>query len=476
MREQLRCCKNILRDHQWLLQSHVTDALSRKQIEQIPQAWIQTLDNLSEHKLLQLANEEFELPDHWDPSLLLLLNEARRLTKTRKHATCPSISLTQHEALGMNAKKQHEVSRLVPIVADLIAKTGARNVVDLGSGQGYLSFLLAARLGVHVIAIDNKQHNTDGALWRAQKLCQRRKSTATNQDPRLLFHPVTKEIDSSMTWPDFHAILAPHLTHPDDGIILIGLHTCGDLAAFVLRLFADSRANQLKGLVNLGCCYNMIQEAVDTSQQEDLQQMLQLTGQNLDNQSLDQTLHLCISETDKNRYGFPLSVQGKGEPCLLGRTNRMLACQAIDWANHNMTDMLNKLFYRAMFQVLLQEYFPDLSDTYAVGKMDANEALSFMDYAKAALSRMNRPDTVTSDQIQEIESRLSRHRRACLILWSLRNLLAPIVEHFLLLDRVVFLLESGCNADLVTVFDHSISPRNLAIVAVKSQDCQSFIN
>lgn len=39
----------------------------------------------------------------------------------------------------------------------------------------------------------------------------------------------------------------------DEKHILVGLHTCGDLASSILRIFASCR--QLVGLVLVGCCY-----------------------------------------------------------------------------------------------------------------------------------------------------------------------------------------------------------------------------
>ena len=39
----------------------------------------------------------------------------------------------------------------------------------------------------------------------------------------------------------------------DDRFILVGLHTCGDLAPTILRVYVESR--QVVGLLSVGCCY-----------------------------------------------------------------------------------------------------------------------------------------------------------------------------------------------------------------------------
>ena len=48
--------------------------------------------------------------------------------------------------------------------------------------------------------------------------------------------------------------------------MLIGLHTCGDLASTALRLFANTDA--LRGVCVVGCCYNHISEHSSPSQRE----------------------------------------------------------------------------------------------------------------------------------------------------------------------------------------------------------------
>jgi len=55
--------------------------------------------------------------------------------------------------------------------------------------------------------------------------------------------------------------------------------------------------------------------------------------------------------------------------------------------------------------------------------------------------------------------------------YALRAVLAPVIESYILLDRLLFLKEQGevmggsIAAELVPLFDPSISPRNMAIVA-----------
>lgn len=42
-------------------------------------------------------------------------------------------------------------------------------------------------------------------------------------------------------------------------VLLVGLHTCGNLAASCLELFVANR-NRIKSIVNIGCCYHLLDE------------------------------------------------------------------------------------------------------------------------------------------------------------------------------------------------------------------------
>lgn len=53
--------------------------------------------------------------------------------------------------------------------------------------------------------------------------------------------------------------------------------------------------------------------------------------------------------------------------------------------------------------------------------------------------------------------------------WSLRAALGPLIETFILLDRLLLLQEQGDSIEalMLSVFDPAVSPRNVAIIAKK---------
>ena len=55
------------------------------------------------------------------------------------------------------------------------------------------------------------------------------------------------------------------------------------------------------------------------------------------------------------------------------------------------------------------------------------------------------------------------------VYWSLRAAFGPLLETFILLDRLLFLQEQAghLEAVMLPIFDPALSPRNVAIIAKK---------
>jgi hypothetical protein len=78
--------------------------------------------------------------------------------------------MARHVTMGMKVKKVHEVENFARYVDKLtsdIAASGKKDIthlVDFGSGQNYLGRALAAEpYSKHIIAVESKQHNIEGA-------------------------------------------------------------------------------------------------------------------------------------------------------------------------------------------------------------------------------------------------------------------------------------------------------------------------
>ena len=76
----------------------------------------------------------------------------------------------------MGEKKMHEVMVMSDAVSRMAATLDLGNVVDLGSGKGYLSGMLASmppcggRERLRILAVDSQAGNTEGAKKRSKNL------------------------------------------------------------------------------------------------------------------------------------------------------------------------------------------------------------------------------------------------------------------------------------------------------------------
>lgn len=70
----------------------------------------------------------------------------------------------------MNAKKSHEVELMAEAVAVLARKANVEQVIDVGSGKGYLGSYLSLRHGLNVIGLDSNSSNTWSAVRRGTKV------------------------------------------------------------------------------------------------------------------------------------------------------------------------------------------------------------------------------------------------------------------------------------------------------------------
>lgn len=242
-----------------------------------------------------------ETPESIPAELRLLIDTVRNLQLSRESACVPvPASHSPHVAsktrgrspssFGMSPKKEHEVTRMATFIHNILnrdpRRRNAQHVVDVGSGQGYLSRALQER-GLHVLALDNNANQTSGANnWKIKDALRRAHEQRRNNTQDI-------KTGSSQTTPSSHS--NGSLTHrtvhikpttleaaiedwllanvPDTftssrdpiPIMFVALHACGSLTVDVLRTFLSRHSKAESGrwwephsLVVVGCCYNLI--------------------------------------------------------------------------------------------------------------------------------------------------------------------------------------------------------------------------
>ncbi|XP_074554444.1 putative methyltransferase-like protein 25 [Halichoeres trimaculatus] len=434
----------------------------------------------------------------------------------------------------MNLKKSHEVQSMSEVVACLAQHCGVKQVIDVGSGKGYLSSFLSLQYGLQVYGIDSSNTNTHGAKERNRKLkkysrvYQQHSKAARAQ--RVSDLPQEDEVENDGAtavaeekeevlsgFPDTSLVVNRHsqlnpetddlflsaltfdvvdtpasrvpssqlsaeererrkrenlekkaknrkdctstVFHPLtsyvtaetelrelidelENAVMVGLHTCGDLAPSTLRMFVAK--DELTAVCSVGCCYHLLSEEFDPAREE--------------------MVHgVC---------GFPLSQYLRQQYWFCGRNARMSACLALERVAVGQGIQMESLFYRAVLHVILRDHYSSFKSEKRVGNV-YSKAKSFVEYVRKALCRLELDDSKLSDgDIQEYHDTYSPRIDEMHAFNMLKVTLAPCIEGLILLDRLCYLKEQKdlSFSALVQLFDPLLSPRCYAVIGLKRND------
>ncbi|KAJ1969281.1 hypothetical protein IWQ62_000719 [Dispira parvispora] len=466
--------RNFISQWSWLADMHIVDFFVEEHWNQLPgpwrasfrDGWSDASDTTAVEQLVDLA-----VSNQLWPTATTELHEfvarCHALSLERRAKTDPTSStpvvvpaLDDRITLGMNPKKAVEVQHLAYIIASLNKSQGIKLVADIGAGQGYLSRTLAYQYGQTTIAMDSDQLQTCGAE-RQRQLTERMvhhrgdhlsgspasPMVSWTGQPVYLDH-LTCLIDTDHL-PDVHRQLSRtyhQLVHspldaqvPDTYLppwTICGLHACGQLSNVMLQWFVRSSA---RCLVNVGCCYNML--------------------------GFTQGLMSDVSTR------FPISEYLSKKSARLSVNALKLACQSpARWANDTQTSIGNfeRNFYRALIHyMMVDQGLVKRDDPFPVlGRLPKSAFRDFQTYCQRAFQRLGM-SPLDSDLVQEYYDRFRPRAIQMAIVWTLKALLSPCIESFIVLDRCLYLVEQGCHVSLVPLVDVTISPRNLTIVATK---------
>ncbi|WP_163786446.1 methyltransferase [Myxococcus vastator] len=338
------------------------------------------------------------------PALSALLGALQELTALPWHPG--HHALTVAETQGLSAKKTHELERVLALLAP--RTHSIQEAVDIGGGMGHLARLCARTFGWTFHSIDRDAALQDkGRRWLTK--------TRPAGGDTLCFIQASVEdgpqpqLDSLFSGRDRASI---------------GLHTCGPLALTHLR------KSQGAGLVlNIGCCYDKLEIPRD----------------------------------------YPVSRVGSAHP--LPFTPHALALTTR--GRHHKTEeafarMKQVYAWRFAFDLLSRRHFPERGFVRAGDAPRALYAGRFAIYARDRLARLGLDPGMTDAALNAFEVSVRAETRDLLLCHLLRDRFARALEVVLLLDRALLLEESGFHVELLQIFDPSLSPRNLALIASRS--------
>ncbi|KAF6135177.1 hypothetical protein GIB67_035248 [Kingdonia uniflora] len=555
-----------------LLDARLVDFFKDKLWETVDKQWIDCLSEEPVENLLKIPSGVVQ--DYWPDSLKEFVLTLRSLVLPREQGDLRMMfpefqvpSLSSVLVQGMDRKKKHEVELLASVVNSIARNVGAQTTIDVGAGQGYLAQVLSFHYQLPVIAIDASSHHGKVTGDRAERIkkhyaAQVRKQSSTGGRPfnipkivtcHVLSSEMLKALSHTLSQQDkfeqsnatevcaykplFEGLESEVEKHPltcknlivESSLLLAGLHACGDLSVTMLRTFLECK--EVKALVSIGCCYNLLSEEG--------------------------------FEDSHSQCGFPISDGLKLAGFSLGKVACDLACQSAErWRSLTKSAAQENFHlhaFRAAFQMFLCRTYPEVFNTQpsigrqgkALRRRQLRKAIQIQHHteettdstlattceyyktericlATASLETgevQNSNDNVvlrdglpcssiargapsfqthsifsskweasqSSEKISLFEkfceSGLQRldlepsHETDCLgswmeaepftklvgPYWSLRAALGPLVETLLLLDRLLFLQEQGSSVEafILPLFDPILSPRNVAIIAWK---------
>ena len=459
------------------------------------------------------------------------------------------MKLAKHVAVGMKSKKIHEVEHFVKYIDELTShitsstKHEISHIVDFGSGQNYLGRALASPpYCKDVVAIESKQHNIGGAKTMDifAKLAEKEKIMRNKKEYRLAKENPPNETRSSTASPrasnsanakDHNRTTAPKATGlqsgemhgslqyleimirdgdlsvivpqinirnvlgegtPDPQLVVISLHSCGNLLHHGLRSLVLNPS--VKAVAMVGCCYNLVTERLGPP-------TYKLPSLRHSNERLYSTSNRCDPD------GFPMSERlvgykhQHGEGIRMNITARMMAVQAPqNWTPKESEDFFTRHFFRALLQRILVDKgllgkpAADASSEHAgsprgwsgpgqaviIGSLRKHCYNSFIAYVCGAFAKLGDDpihakaitklkNELTGEEIAEYEDTYKDKKKELSIVWSLMAFSAGVVESTIIVDRWLYLRErkevKECWVE--AVFDYEKSPRNLVVVGIK---------
>lgn len=128
-------------------------------------------------------------------------------------------------------------------------------------------------------------------------------------------------------------------------------------------------------------------------------------------------------------------------------------------------DSLKVHCYRAILESLIARHEPSMRHK-PLRRVRIDEKTTFKDYCLKALNGLD--IRIPEHELDSaFVSKCLEEQKKVLIFYSLRLLIAPLVESLILCDFLNYLRERGIRTALIPVFDPIVSPRNSVLIAIK---------
>lgn len=373
------------------------------------ESWLKTVANLSSEQKWHLdCGRHIDKLPKCDLKEIFL--EMDRLAEVPLWPEPEAVKYPSWALHSVSGKKQHEISRIVPLTPLLGLKGKDTHFVDIGGGKGHLTRILCLYHGHNGISLDTNEKFQSLGRERLAKYPHPEgagKMTFFNHTFGATEEEAKKKEEE--VFKNAHASL--------------GLHTCGPLALHHLK-----QASPSKGLLNFGCCYQKLNPEEET---------------NLSDFSKENPLPI-------NKFALTLASRGATD------------------ISHQVYQLKEKVkLMRAALHFYLAEVFGHTEFITVGSALPKDYRQDFAHYAKVKCQQLG--IELTEKQVSglndfyhrdDIQEKIHFIYHANIIRWRWSR----VIEKYLIYDRALSLVEKGHKAQVFQFFDATVSPRNLGIL------------
>ena len=423
----------------------MVDYYTESGYELLPKPWLEIATN--DHKVFLkqlcgslLPEKTFDISVVMPLSLLCFIALIRKKLSLRRRQLSAGNNLPiscKTQLKFLKPKKILELSAMLPCVQKVISDERISHIVDIGSGVGHASrFIAKQNPSCSILRIEaqstliNKAENIDERFDKASK-------------PANIFSAVCRlNLDSNVV-SSFIEILqeadkanGTSFAQPNSRVLLLGLHPCGNLGSFMLRLFKGCGACQ--AIVIVSCCY------------------------------------MFIDKEDDQKGGFPLSnvVEEQGIMSLSGQLKEQ-ACHKAEFYLSRLLEQLKDpdslaQNWRSIADIFLSKRDSKCSRTwFKFKKRSPGEGIVNFINKNLKLHKLTFLEKEEEELALELSVVDQWRTWAYYLVYIVKLSLGVVGECVILKDRLSFLLECGYSSKFEILFDPKESSRNVAIISSK---------
>ncbi|KAJ8924545.1 hypothetical protein NQ315_000693 [Exocentrus adspersus] len=245
-----------------IIESYVSDYYVENHWNKLPESWQSSLRSASMEQIAELLDLKRPVTKGVFPlSLLCLRNIISSIVISRdsivvdSHDAHPDQSFLKYFWKNVKLKKRHEIEKMAQICYDAASKTNCFHIVDIGSGLGHLSRMLAYGYGFKVCTFEANPILSSLAREMDIQFENQLESKSIPHKGRFETKHINKIIDSDMHWTSFLNIVTKAFDENRDYFKfgIVGLHPCGNLGSKLLELY-NNCPNAV--FINIAsCCY-----------------------------------------------------------------------------------------------------------------------------------------------------------------------------------------------------------------------------